>query len=108
MSTELSTSNIVIVNNPLSNALHPGYSAPWVEPALEEPDDEDNYITSLFEDLPVAQAKDYVEVDLYENDCQCDECLGIYYDDRYDHDDRDDYQDDYGGGTDWNESGYFD
>jgi hypothetical protein len=43
------------------------------------------------------QEQEYTEYDAY--GCQCLECLN--YDDRY----NDDY---YGGGLDWNESGYFD
>lgn len=102
MSTE-SSSTIIVVNNPVVAALHPTYKSDWMEPILEEPEhDVDAFIVSLFEDLPTAEPHDYAEVDLEEHDCQCDECLGTYYDD------RDDYQDDYGGGLDWNESGYFD
>ena len=43
------------------------------------------------------QEQEYTEYDAY--GCQCLECLN--YDDRYN-------DDDYGGGLDWNESGYFD
>lgn len=102
MSTEISTT--VVVTNPVMSALHPGYNVAWVEPKLVEPEDEieDSAIIALFEDLPAAEPRDYAEVEL--DDCQCDECLGIY-------DDRDNYYDDYddyGGGLDWNDSGYFD
>ncbi len=84
-------------------------SVSWLPTVLEEPTEDmvNDYIASLFEDIPVSGPRDYAEVDDYDeyeaedDDCDCDECLGISY-----YDDRDDYYD--GGGLDWNESGYFD
>lgn len=98
-------SSIIVVTNPIVSVLHPEYSTDWTEPEQEA----DDTIAALFEDLPVAEPRDYVEEEVGEDhaDCQCDECTGNYYDERDDY--EDDYDDDYGrGGLDWNESGYFD
>jgi hypothetical protein len=105
--TTSTTSETVVTLNPLIQVLTPAETVVWVEPVLEEPEEEeDNTIAAAFEDLPVAEKRDYVEVDLeaeqYEEECNCDECCGNYYDE------REDYEDDYSGGLDWNESGYFD
>jgi hypothetical protein len=91
--------------------VEPPAAVQWMATVLEENEENiDEFIATIFEDLPPAEPKDYVEIDLADDayeDCNCDECLGIYteddrYDDRYD--DRDDgYGDWY-----WNDGGYCD
>lgn len=94
-------SEIIVTTNPLVTVLYPAYNVDWMEPTLEEPEhEEDAAIIAAFEDLPVAEPKDYADVELEDaEDCQCDECLGIYYDDR-----DDGYSDD-GGDWWWNDGG---
>ena len=104
--TKMSTISAPSSSLPTAPIVEPPAAVVWMGTVLEENEDPiDGFIASLFEDLPAAEPKDYVEIDLAdeEHDCNCDECLGIYTeDDRYD--DRDDgYGDWY-----WNEGGYCD
>ncbi len=58
----------------------------WMATILEEVDVEnynaDNFIATIFEDLPVQEPKDYAEVNLEEYaECTCNACLGLPDDD---------------------------
>lgn len=101
-------SETVVVMNPLVLVLPSIEGVDKMVPLLEEPEhEEDQAIIAAFEDLPVAEPRDYAEVELEEGEeCECDECIyGEYYDDRdteyYSDGPGDWYWNDGGGYADW-------
>ncbi len=105
--TTISAPSSLPVDPPSVPIVEPPVAVDWMATLLEQDEPAiDGFIASLFEDLPPAEPKDYAEAeldDLYE-DCDCDECRGVYTDDRDGYDDYDAgdwYWNDGGGYCDW-------
>ncbi len=80
-------------SEPAVAPISPGAVA-WMATILEEAEEEQrqrDHIASIFEDLPAQEPKDYVEIDVGENEaeqdegseCGCDQCQGNYDDGEY-------------------------